>query len=47
MFTSINHGAPTPTSNPLSNLSPRNILMVALHLLPAFTLLLKTELFTC
>lgn len=47
MFTSINHGAPSRTSNPFTSPTPRDILIISLHLLPAFFLLLKTELFTC
>ena len=47
IFTSITHGAPSRTTNPFSSPTPRDILMISLHLLPAFLLLLKTELFTC
>jgi NADH-ubiquinone oxidoreductase chain 4 len=47
MFTAINQGAPSRTSNPFTSPTPRDAIMILLHLIPAFTLLLKTELFTC
>jgi NADH:ubiquinone oxidoreductase subunit 4 (subunit M) len=47
LFTVTNHGPPSRSTNPFSSPSPRNTLILTLHLLPLFTLLLKTELITC
>jgi NADH-ubiquinone oxidoreductase chain 4 len=47
LFTVTNHGPPSRSTNPFSSPSPRNTLILTLHLLPLFTLFLKTELITC
>ena len=47
MFTSISHGAPSRTTNPIAIPSPRASLIILLHLIPAVLLITTTELITC
>lgn len=46
LFASANHGAPIQVINPMPPLIARNILLVALHLIPAIILILIPDLIT-